>query len=377
MKSFFPTYSCDFTIGDYFYGTQHPMKPFRLTMLQDLIWSYGLQNFLNLKYHRKTEKKKFLNFHSANFFEKITPEKIFQNKKFFKKVENFYQRKIFEDCPIFNGILEYCQKYTGSSLSATEELVKKNTFVSINWSGGLHHSKADAPSGFCYTNDIVLSILELLRIFSRVLYIDIDVHHGDGVEEAFYLSNRVFTLSFHNYQPFFFPETGNILDKGLGPGENFSANVNLKPGLSDKSFEFIFNPLVDEIIKKYKPKVIVLQCGADSLSGDHIGVFNLSLKGHATCIKFLKGKNIPLLVLGGGGYTIPNVVRCWTYETSLLVRKEISFSLPFNNFWEYFYPTNSLTFNISDNKDRNSKKELQILKKKIFQNISCFKNFKN
>jgi histone deacetylase 1/2 len=88
----------------------------------------------------------------------------------------------------------------------------------------------------------------------------------------------------------------------------------------------------------YQPGAIVLQCGADSLTGDRLGCFNLTLKGHAECVAFVKSFGVPTLVVGGGGYTIRNVARCWAYETSVLLEKEISNEIPFNDYYEYYAP---------------------------------------
>ena len=113
----------------------------------------------------------------------------------------------FTDCPVFDGLYDFCATYTGCSIDGAVKLNHGLTDIAVNWSGGLHHAKKMEASGFCYVNDIVLAILELLKYNPRVLYIDIDVHHGDGVEEAFYTTDRVMTLSFHKYGDFF-PGTG-------------------------------------------------------------------------------------------------------------------------------------------------------------------------
>jgi acetoin utilization deacetylase AcuC-like enzyme len=105
---------------------------------------------------------------------------------------------------------------------------------------------------------------------------------------------------------------------------SYSANIPLKDGIDDDSFASVFRPIISSIMQFYNPSAIVLQCGADSLAGDRLGVFNLSSKGHASCIQFVKSFNRPLIVLGGGGYSIRNVPRAWCYETSLLVDQEIS-----------------------------------------------------
>ena len=120
-----------------------------------------------------------------------------------------------EDCPVFDGLYEFCQLSAGGSVAAAVKLNKQASEICINWGGGLHHAKKSEASGFCYVNDIVLGILELLKYHQRVLYIDIDVHHGDGVEEAFYTTDRVMTVSFYKYGEYF-PGTGDLRDIGAG-----------------------------------------------------------------------------------------------------------------------------------------------------------------
>ena len=176
----------------------------------------------------------------------------------------------------------------------------------------------------------MLAILELLKLHKRVLYIDIDIHHGDGVEEAFYTTDRVMTVSFHKFGPGttdrvpFFPGTGDLTDTGAHAAKGYAVNCPLRDGMDDASYEAIFKPVVGEIMKVYQPGAIVLQCGADSLSGDRLGCFNLSLHGHAECVKFVLQQKLPTLILGGGGYTIRNVARCWTLETAVVLGEEPS-----------------------------------------------------
>jgi len=204
----------------------------------------------------------------------------------------------------------------------------------FNWSGGLHHAKQSEASGFCYVNDCVLAILELLKVYQRVLYIDIDIHHGDGVEEAFYLTDRVMTCSFHKFKDYF-PGTGHIEDIGKDAGLYHAVNFPLDEGLDDESFIYIFKPVINKIIENFRPEAILLQCGADSLAGDRLGCFNLSVKGHGEAARYIKSFNIPTLLLGGGipyinagGYTLRNVPRCWTYETSVILGEELQNEMP-------------------------------------------------
>lgn len=181
--------------------------------------------------------------------------------------------------------------------------------------------------------DIVLGIIELLRFKSRVLYIDIDVHHGDGVEEAFYTTDRVMTVSFHKYGEYF-PGTGELRDIGVGDGKYYAVNIPLRDGINDRTYKSIFEPVIKAVMDYYKPEAVVLQCGGDSLSGDRLGCFNLSMKGHANCVRYVKSFNLPVLVLGGGGYTMRNVARTWAFETGQLVGQEMGPDMPYNDYYE-------------------------------------------
>ena len=161
-----------------------------------------------------------------------------------------------------------------------------------------------------------------------MLYIDIDIHHGDGVELAFYHSNRVMTVSFHKYTGEFFPGTGKLDDNGANLGKHFCLNVPLQDGIDDEMYLTVFKTVIEDTVTAFRPTSIVLQCGADSLGCDRLGAFNLSIAAHGECVNFVRKFNVPLLVLGGGGYTIKNVSRCWTYETAVLVGAEIPDALP-------------------------------------------------
>ena len=240
--------------------------------------------------------------------------------------------------------------------------------IAINWAGGLHHAKKGEASGFCYINDIVLGILELLRYHARVLYIDIDVHHGDGVEEAFYTTDRVMTCSFHKYGEFF-PGTGELRDIGCGKGKHYACNVPLRDGITDESYQSVFRPVIQRIMEIYQPSAVVLQCGSDSLAGDKLGCFNLSMRGHASCVEFVKSFGLPLLLLGGGGYTMRNVSRAWAYETGLASGHQLSSELPVNEYYEYFGPEYRLDVVPSNMENLNTREYLEKVKEQVFENL--------
>jgi histone deacetylase 1/2 len=364
------SYFFDGEVPHFYYGPGHPMKPHRLKLTHHLLLASGLFRRMDIYRPHLASAAEMARFHAEDyidFLQRVVPD---NTRPFLSQMAQFNVGEC-TDCPIFDGMFEFCQIYTGASIDGAVKLNQGATDIAINWSGGLHHAKKSEASGFCYVNDIVLAILELLKYHARVLYIDIDIHHGDGVEEAFYCTDRVMTASFHKYGDFF-PGTGNIKDVGEKAGKYFSVNCPLKEGMDDASYERIFKPVIQKVMDVYRPTAIVLQCGADSLTGDRLGCFNLTLKGHAECVRFVKGFGVPLLVLGGGGYTIRNVARCWTYETSVLLETPISDEIPYNDYFEYFAPDFKLHLTPSPSmENQNTRESLEQSKVQLLEQLSA------
>ncbi|KAH0569817.1 Histone deacetylase [Spironucleus salmonicida] len=332
------------------------MKPFRAAMVQELILAYGLDENLNFFTPRDARFEELSLFHApeyVRFLKSVTPE---TTHKFAKDCQRFC---VGDDCPIFPSIYNYISTAAGGSLACASHLIAGLSDISISYMGGLHHAKTAEASGFCYVNDIVISIIELLKVYKRVLYIDIDIHHGDGVEEAFYTTNRVLTLSFHKYGKDFFPGTGALSDKGADGGAGYAVNVPLDDAIDDDSFLSIFKPVLTDVMQFYRPEAVVLQCGADSLAGDRLGSFNLTLRGHGACLEFVKTFNLPTIILGGGGYTLRNVARCWTYETALACGVELNSQIPKNAFYEYYGPDFTLQIMKTNMENQNTQRDLE------------------
>ena len=345
------------------------MRPQRVRMTHHLIVAYGLYKHLNVFRPKHAEYSDFTAFHTdeyINFLKGVTPENMVM-PLYRSTLDRF---NICEDCPVFDGLYDYCQTYTGGSLGGAARLNQGSADVVINWAGGLHHAKKGEASGFCYTNDIVLAILELLKVHPRVLYIDIDIHHGDGVEEAFYLTNRVLTLSFHQSGASFFPRTGHLNDTGGKRGSGFSLNFPCLAGMDDPTYDSITKPVIAKVFETFAPTVVVMCCGADSLSGDRVGVWNLSIKGHAAVIEFVKTFNVPMLVLGGGGYTIRNVARCWCYETSRLLGVAVPDTVPWHEERDYYLPDYKLHAPVSNMQNENTRDAVDAIRSKLLQQLS-------
>uniref|UniRef100_A0A8K9X5Q5 Histone deacetylase 1 n=1 Tax=Oncorhynchus mykiss TaxID=8022 RepID=A0A8K9X5Q5_ONCMY len=338
-------------VGNYYYGQGHPMKPHRIRMTHNLLLNYGLYRKMEIYRPHKASGEEMTKYHSDDyikFLRTIRPDNMSEHSK-------QMQRWVFHPKTIAHLVIPL-------------KLNKQQTDIAINWAGGLHHAKKSEASGFCYVNDIVLAILELLKYHQRVLYIDIDIHHGDGVEEAFFTTDRVMTVSFHKYGEYF-PGTGDLRDIGAGKGKYYAVNYPLRDGIDDESYEAIFKPVMAKVMEMFQPSAVVLQCGADSLSGDRLGCFNLTIKGHAKCVEYMKSFNLPLLMLGGGGYTIRNVARCWTYETAVALDSIIPNELPYNDYFEYFGPDFKLHISPSNMTNQNTNDYLEKIKQRLFENL--------
>ena len=358
-------YFYDAEVGNYYYGQGHPMKPHRIRMAHNLLLHYGVYKNLDVYKPVPANFEDLTRFHSDDYIEfmrKVTPENQYE---FLRELKRY---NVGEDCPVFDGLYDYCRTYTGGSMGGALKINRQEHNTVINWAGGLHHAKKSEASGFCYVNDIVLATLELLKHHQRVLYIDIDIHHGDGVEEAFYTTDRVMTVSFHKFGEYF-PGTGDILDVGYGKGRQYSLNVPLRDGIDDATYETLFKPVMQRVMESYDPGAVVFQSGADSLSGDRLGCFNLSIQGHAECLKFIRSFGKPMLVLGGGGYTIRNVARCWAYETSCLVDMDLEDKLPPNEYYEYFGPDYRLHFTPSNMENLNTPEFIERIKTQLLEQL--------
>ena len=176
------------------------------------------------------------------------------------------------------------------------------------------------------------------------------------------------TVSFHKYGEYF-PGTGELRDIGVSNGKHHAVNFPLRDGIDDTSYKSIFEPVINGVMEYYQPTAVVLQCGGDSLSGDRLGCFNLSMRGHANCVNFVKSFGLPTLVLGGGGYTMRNVARTWAFETGQLVGTDMRSDLPFTDYYEYYAPDVELDVKPSNMDNANSPEYLERIKQTVLENL--------
>src|SRR5437899_1887763 len=225
-----------------------------------------------------------------------------------------------EDDPVFIGMHEASAHVLGATVEATRSVWSRQSQHALNVSGGLHHAMRDHASGFCIYNDVSAGIAFALENGAeRVAYIDVDVHHGDGVERAFWDDPRVLTISLHESPRVLFPGTGWAYDVGGKSAEGYAVNVPLPPGTSDEDWLRAFDAVVPPLIGAFQPELIVSQHGCDSHYLDPLAHFVLSLDGqrrayeliHELAHQHAAGRWV---ATGGGGYEIVGVVpRAWSH----------------------------------------------------------------
>ncbi len=230
-----------------------------------------------------------------------------------------------EDCPVFAGMHDYPVLATGGTLTAAELLLSGKVSVAFNPSGGFHHAGPEHASGFCYVNDVALACIVLAERGKRVLYLDVDVHYGDGVAYAFYDRPDVMTVSFHEDPKMLFPGTGFVGEIGTGAGEGYCVNVPLPVGTYDEAYLKAFEAILPPLAGAFNPDVFVFQCGADALAGDPLAHLQLTNNVYAEVINHLLTYDKPILMTGGGGYNLENTVRAWSLAWSVLCGADCSY----------------------------------------------------
>jgi len=300
------------------YGAAHPMRPVRLGLTMELITATGLLAGADTPDPRLVEAREatageILTFHTPEYLETLK-----EANTGLIPVKGPAHGLGYGDNPVFRGVYDWSAICSGASVQAAELVAGKEADVAFNIGGGLHHAMPDRASGFCYINDPVLAINRLLDEGLRVAYVDIDAHHGDGVEYAYYETDRVLTISIHESGQWLFPGTGHVTDTGLGEGRGFAVNLPLEPGTGDGLYVEAFDSLVPPFIEAFAPDALVTQLGVDSFSSDPITHLDLTVGGFEELVKRFRGMGIPWVALGGGGYDLSNVARAWTVAWAVM-----------------------------------------------------------
>ncbi len=312
-------------VSRFSYGESHPLKPFRLKLTFELIKACGLllPDDPRLIVPPPATRQDLLAFHTPDYIKMLEASNGGAEPPGAAAYGLGYG-----DNPVFPGMYDWSLLVAGSSLKAAELVDSGESQIAFNISGGLHHAMAGRASGFCYINDPVLAIKLLVSRGRRVAYIDIDAHHGDGVQAAFYGTDRVLTISLHETGETLFPGTGFQSETGEGAGKGFSVNVPLPPGAGDLEFVRAFTDTVPERIGKFRPDVIVSQLGVDTFRTDPLAHLNVATGGFCAMVEMIKGLGPKWVALGGGGYDIANVARAWTLAWAIMNDVEAPEDIP-------------------------------------------------
>nr|CAD7596540.1 unnamed protein product [Timema genevievae] len=345
-----------------------PQVQGRASLVYSLIQAYNLLSHMHLVPSTKATDEDLKSFHSSDYIKYL--QQINDNTDLEKHNEDELEYYgLAYDCPLITHIYDFVKTIAGGSLTAAQYLVDETANIAVNWCGGWHHAQRDKAEGFCYVNDIVIAIQKLREKYDKVLYIDLDIHHGDGVENAFLVTKKVLTLSFHKHGPGFYPGSGAIADTGSGNGKLYSINVPLKDGIKDDLFFKIFDSVTSKVSHVFRPNAVVVQCGADCLNKDPMGTFNLTPKGLGECICKVLAWKLPLLFLGGGGYNLANTARYWTYLTSIILDQKIPSEIPEHRYFTCYGPDFDLHITPGCRRDFNTKEYIEDVIKIIHKNL--------
>ena len=304
----------------------HPLNATRLRSTYELLEAYGAfsSEGSSLVSPRPATDVEILTVHAADYVEAV---KSFSAGGRVKDAARF-NFAAGGDNPTYPGMYEAAALSTGASLVAAHLVAEGQADVAFNISGGLHHAAACHASGFCVFNDPAVVIQYLLARGMRVVYVDIDAHHGDGVQNLFYDSDQVLTISIHESGRFLFPGTGHVEETGVGDALGYSVNVPLYPYTGDETYLWAFRQVVPPLVEAFRPDVLVGQLGIDSYQTDPLTHLMLTSRGYVEAVTELANLGLPWVALGGGGYDRGAVARCWSLAYGIMTGTEWPDQIP-------------------------------------------------
>jgi acetoin utilization protein AcuC len=307
------------------YGEHHPLRMERLGLTWRLMKAYGLTRRPGsvVLAPEPAAERDIARFHSREYLDVLKRANTGAEPP-----DGAMYGLGLGDNPVFRGLWESAQLVAAGSLLAADVVARGEADRAFHFAGGLHHAMPDRASGFCYVNDAVLAILRLREHGLRVVYIDIDAHHGDGVQYAFYGDPNVMTISVHERGERLFPGTGFVREVGEGQGVGFSVNLPLEAYTDTAVYLPAFEAVVPPLVQRFKPDVVVAQLGVDTHRTDPLTHLALDVQGFARALERILPLAPKILALGGGGYDLRNVARMWTVAWAVLNGIELPGTLP-------------------------------------------------
>jgi acetoin utilization protein AcuC len=283
------------------FGENHPLSIMRHSAFVDLCMAMNWLETGSVQKAPLADRATLQRFHTSAYLDAF--EKSAREMSASSQVRAVYNIGTME-CPLFEGLWQRARASVGGSLLAADLALQG--YLPFHPGGGTHHGRADRASGFCYLNDPVFAILRLLDAgLERVLYIDLDAHHGDGVEAVFSSNEHVHLISLHEEGRW--PGTGQLSDERSAR----TINVPLPRGVNDDEFLFVFRELCSRRLAPLEPDAVVITCGADALKGDPLSSMNVSNLALSHAVAECTRLSSYALVLGGGGYNPWTTARLW------------------------------------------------------------------
>jgi len=296
-------------LGEFSFGPEHPFRPERVIRVYEVCKNKGLFDSPDVEVVDIEEPEEGIleRFHTHEYIEVL--KRADSGREI--DVEMLRYGIGTGENPVFKGVYQFSELSATASLTAAKAVID-GAESSFNPCGGFHHAHRDRASGFCYVNDVVIAINELLKAGVKVAYVDIDAHHGDAVQEAYYETDSVLTISMHETGRTLFPWGGFQSEIGEGRGRGFNINIPLEPETDDEVFAFLFAEIALKALTIFKPDVVVGQFGTDMLATDPLTHLHLTNNGYIEAINLLHGEFPRIVALGGGGYNMRDVEKCWT-----------------------------------------------------------------
>lgn len=312
-------------LWEHSHGDGHPLRPERLRRTVELLQETGVLAAPNVRVvaPRMATDEELGLFHTKDYIDAVRAlsggdASIPAWKFSFGPGDN----------PVFEGMFESESLKVGGSLMGAAMVVDGQCDVAFNFGGGMHHAAPDHASGFCVFNDAVIAIQWLVRRGLRIAYVDIDVHHGDGVQWAFYHTGRVLTISLHQSGNTLFPGTGFSDETGRGAGEGYCVNVPLPPQTGDEAYLWAFRQIVPPLVRRFEPDLLVAQLGVDTHYLDPLAELALTTRGQEALFRDIAELSPRWLALGGGGYNLDVVPRAWTLALAVMAGLPLPKALP-------------------------------------------------
>ena len=314
----------------YDFGPDHALREIRVKLARDLIAAYGLIGGLADEIRPDpASESALLDVHSAEYV--ATVKELSSDPTMSSTAHGLGA----PDNPGFAGLFEAALSQVGATVRACEEVAAGRRPRAFNLGGGFHHAMRNTASGFCIFNDIAVGISTILRerLVTRVLYVDIDAHHGDGVQSMYYADPRVMTISLHEDGNHLFPGTGFPDEIGEGAGKGYAVNVPLPPYTRDVSYLYAFEEIVPPLARAFRPDLIVSQLGADAHYLDPLTHLLLTSQSYEAVGHILDELSRELcrgrwVAVGGGGYDVTAVPRVWTLLCSTMLGRRLEDALP-------------------------------------------------